>query len=72
MKQGPSELGRLRDSLRTHEIEMILDALERTEGNQVRAAEYLGIPLRTLVYKLRKLDIRQHQQRRRAATVAAT
>jgi transcriptional regulator with PAS, ATPase and Fis domain len=36
-----------------YEITLIREALE-TAGNQLNAAQLLGIPLRTLVYRMRK------------------
>jgi two-component system response regulator AtoC len=52
----------LRHALRRYEMQLIEDALERSEGNQRRAAKLLKIPRRTLVRKLREL---------RSATAAA-
>jgi len=43
----------LRDDLKDEERRRILDALERCQGNQSRAAEQLGMPRRTLVERLR-------------------
>jgi len=51
------ELG-FRARVRACEIELILDALRATGGNQVRAAERLQIPLRTLVYKIAQLELK--------------
>ena len=36
-----------------------MTALERTGGNQSRAAELLQMPLRTLVHKIRTLGIKK-------------
>jgi two-component system response regulator AtoC len=44
-------------NLREVERKTIIDALEQCGGNQTRAAELLGMPRRTLVYKLRALGI---------------
>jgi DNA-binding NtrC family response regulator len=41
----------------------ILDALRKTSGNQTRAAELLGMPRRTFVYKLRRYGIKQSFER---------
>ena len=48
----------VRDSLNEFERGRILDALTRTGGNQTRAAELLGLPRRTLSYKMARLGIR--------------
>jgi two-component system response regulator AtoC len=41
------------------EQERILEALRKTGGNQTRAAELLGMPRRTFVYKLRRYGIKK-------------
>lgn len=56
----------LRDQLREYEVSLIVDALERVHGNQLDASILLGIPLRTLVYKLEKYAIRERFRARRA------
>ena len=43
--------------LRGVEREEILAALEACDGNQTRAAELLGMPRRTLVWRMAKLRI---------------
>jgi DNA-binding NtrC family response regulator len=48
----------LRAQLKQHERELIYRALERTNGHQRKAAELLGLPLRTLERKLQKLSNR--------------
>ena len=48
----------VRDSLKDFERQRILDALTRAGGNQTRAAELLGLPRRTLSYKMARLGIR--------------
>ena len=62
MMHQSSEVGvriSLREQLRSYEIALIRDALERTGGNQINAAALLHIPLRTLVYKLRKFNLQK-------------
>jgi DNA-binding NtrC family response regulator len=61
-EKDSSDQGLLRSALREREVELILLALERSRGNQASAAEHLGIPLRTLVYKLKRLGIRGRQE----------
>ncbi len=58
----------LRQLLREYEVELIVEALERHGGNQMEAARLLGIPLRTLVYKLRKYDIRARMREKRGGS----
>lgn len=47
------------DRVREYEIRMILDGLKRCRGNQTKAASLLGIPLRTLVHKMRSFGLRE-------------
>jgi transcriptional regulator with GAF, ATPase, and Fis domain len=49
----------LRTKLERYEIRIIVDALNACSGNQRLAAERLGLPLRTLVHKIAKLNIRR-------------
>jgi DNA-binding NtrC family response regulator len=49
------------------ERNFILRALEKNGGNVTGTAEYLGIPLSTLKYKMDKLDVRQLARRLRGA-----
>lgn len=49
--------GRLEEAVSTIEKEMILDALNRTKGNQTKAADELGISERVLRYKIKKYKI---------------
>jgi DNA-binding NtrC family response regulator len=51
----------------TFERNFILRALERNALNVTATAEYLGIPLSTLKYKMDKLDVRQFAKRQRGA-----
>jgi DNA-binding NtrC family response regulator len=49
----------LRELLKHHESELILAALEQTQGNRSEAARLLSIPLRTLSHKMRQLGIKR-------------
>jgi DNA-binding NtrC family response regulator len=49
----------LRNKLRGHESDIIVDALRRCAWNQTRAAAELGIPRRTLVRKLREYGLQR-------------
>jgi two-component system response regulator AtoC len=51
----------------TFERNFILRALEKNGWNVTGTAEYLGIPLSTLKYKMDKLDVRQLARRLRGA-----
>jgi DNA-binding NtrC family response regulator len=55
------------DATNTFERNYILRALEKCGGNVTATAEYLGIPLSTLKYKMDKLDVRQLARRLRGA-----
>ena len=55
------------DASNTFERSFILRALEKCGGNVTATAEYLGIPLSTLKYKMDKLDVRQLAKRLRGA-----
>jgi transcriptional regulator with PAS, ATPase and Fis domain len=57
MSPPPSPPEDVRDSLRDFERARILDALQRCNGNQTQAAELLGLPRRTLAYKMSRLGI---------------
>ena len=53
----------LASELATLERARILDALERTGGNQTRAAELLGMPRRTLIKRLGAYGIKRPRRR---------
>jgi two-component system NtrC family response regulator len=53
------------DAISTFERNFIVRALERCSWNVTGTAEYLGIPLSTLKYKMDKLDVRQLARRLR-------
>jgi DNA-binding NtrC family response regulator len=57
---GPAALsdGAVRDEVRDLERQRIVEALQKTGGNQTQAAEMLGLPRRTLAYKMARLGIR--------------
>jgi len=50
----------LKDFLARTEIQMIEDALDRTNGVVAKAAELLGLGRTTLVEKMKKLGIERH------------
>lgn len=56
----------LADHLRDLERSAITRALEDTGGHQARAAEILGMPLRTFVYKLRQYGMSARARKKRA------
>ena len=59
MAEGePESPATLPSKLREYEARLIRQALREAGGNQGVAARKLGVPLRTLVYKLRRLRIR--------------
>jgi len=49
----------LKLKLQRYESQLILDALRATRWNQTEAARTLGMPLRTLVHKIKVLDIKK-------------
>lgn len=51
----PVEAGGLGDGMKSHEFQMIVDALKNEQGRKKQAAEKLGISPRTLRYKLAKM-----------------
>jgi two-component system response regulator AtoC len=55
------------DATNTFERNFLLRALEKCGWNVTATAEYLGIPLSTLKYKMDKLDVRQLARRIRGA-----
>ena len=54
----PTGQGTLRDQLKAFESQLILDALAQCGNNKTRAAEYLGIPVRTLSHKIQALGLK--------------
>lgn len=54
----PSKNSKLLALVREKEKEIILNTLQQTGGNKTKAARQLGIPLRTLYYKLEQYGIK--------------
>ncbi len=66
--EGSARTGNLfEDATNTFERNFILRALEKNGWNVTATAEYLGIPLSTLKYKMDKLEVRQLAKRLRGA-----
>ncbi|MDI1431800.1 helix-turn-helix domain-containing protein [Polyangium sorediatum] len=55
----PVALADVRASVRDFERDRIVEALAQAGGNRTRAAEILGLPRRTLLYKLSKMRLSQ-------------
>jgi len=55
------------EATNTFERNFILRALEKCGWNVTGTAEYLGVPLSTLKYKMDKLDVRQLAKKLRGA-----
>ncbi len=51
--------GDLRAKLQRYEAQLILDALRANRWNQTEAAKLLGMPLRTLVHKIKVFEIKK-------------
>src|SRR5881409_514878 len=64
---GSSSENLFQEATNTFERNFILRALEKCGWNVTGTAEYLGIPLSTLKYKMDKLDVRQIAKRLRGA-----
>jgi DNA-binding NtrC family response regulator len=65
--QGQRSESLFEDATNTFERNFILRALEKCGWSVSGTAEYLGIPLSTLKYKMDKLDVRQLARRLRGA-----
>src|SRR5256886_3044063 len=65
--QGATTDSLFEDATNTFERNFILRALEKCGWNVTSTAEYLGVPLSTLKYKMGKLDVRQLAKRLRGA-----
>ena len=59
--QSDRKLG-LQEEVQRYETELIRDALQRTRGNQRRAAQLLGVKVTTLNCKIKRLGIGQDLQ----------
>ena len=46
-------------SLEALEREVVVQALERNDWNQTRAADFLQVPRHTLIYRMEKYDIKK-------------
>lgn len=59
--QTPSERGRVNLRERMEQIErgLLIDCLRESAGNKTRAARELGLPLRTLIYRLARLNVQR-------------
>ena len=57
----PGRSGKLNEAITSTEKQMITAALNRTNGNQTKAASELGISERVLRYKMKKYKITQHK-----------
>src|SRR5438093_931999 len=64
---GSSSENLFQEATNTFERNFILRALEKCGWNVTGTAEYLGIPLSTLKYKMDKLDVRQLAKKLRGA-----
>jgi DNA-binding NtrC family response regulator len=65
--QGERTASLFEDATNTFERNFILRALEKNGWNVTGTAEYLGVPLSTLKYKMDKLEVRQLARRLRGA-----
>lgn len=59
--ETPSERGRINLRERMEQIErgLLIDCLRESSGNKTRAARELGLPLRTLIYRLARLNVQR-------------
>jgi DNA-binding NtrC family response regulator len=60
---GLADGGDYRESVRKFEIDLIVQALERHQGNQTETAKALNLPLRTLVHKIQTYGIKKRFDR---------
>jgi len=59
LSSAPTAVGDMKEVVAAYERDIILNALKRAEWNQTRAADYLKVPRRTLVSKIKKYGIRR-------------
>lgn len=64
----PTETGDFRSQVASYETSLLLDALRECDWNRVAAAQRLGLPLRTLTWKLHRYGIAEGRSRLRAVT----
>jgi two-component system NtrC family response regulator len=57
-------------SLESLERELIVKALELSQWNQTRAARYLDLSRKTLIYRMEKYDIRERDSGHEAGSQA--
>ena len=57
----PQKFG-LQEEVQRYEIELIKSALQRTRGNQRRAAKLLGVKVTTLNCKIKRFGISTHDE----------
>ena len=58
----PGEDVAFKDRMKQIEIDLILDALKRSNWNQTQAAKLLKMPLRTLAYKIKSYGLKEPQR----------
>ncbi|HWU87534.1 MAG TPA: sigma-54 dependent transcriptional regulator, partial [Kofleriaceae bacterium] len=57
--EGPEPAGDYKEHVRRFEVDLILRALRKHNGNQTEAAKALNLPLRTLVHKIQTYGIKK-------------
>jgi DNA-binding NtrC family response regulator len=59
---SPSQQFTLQEEVQRYEMELIKNALQRTRGNQRRAAKLLGVKVTTLNCKIKRFGIPTHDE----------